>query len=546
MKDESLEIAGLSNDHVPLFAHECAGLYEDDEIPGADDQAEILSQILSSGRPYEGDKEDYNDPTLEKFPSTRDEIISAVRKVETGLNADQVSVESVPLSPVVNAKGSPTAEARSEPRLSDTSPSSYGQQNLSLPPSLTAKQERSRSTTSLQSIDEGAEGAESAEGDKPTEPKSEFIADVVEDSNGVGDTNGIATKNGVETSEKSTVNEIAPLVEQAETADDVIEVAKGVDGNQGTPNEDAVSKTEAASQSKGADAEVNVSAHKPTLASVVTVPSPSVKPSTGFLSPVSDDDEAVVVRNTKRDEEPSKSGYLTPERAATPQPEEPGSPREPAPNTADPVAESDSNFPVLEAGVEHPASASRSPQIVVSRPEETGPDEELLPAAALEERLYENGPADQQSESLKEEAPVTEGTDQSSKGLESSNHNETSGNVEELPVSEAPLDRDSSKSIETSNGREAPVTGNGSSEEGPHNENTATTSATEESQVPTLKKRSVTRPDPANRTGTPISITNSHKEAAKGGNWFSAFLRLIFVDFFGGIVRKITGGGRKT
>lgn len=613
MKDESLEIAGFSNDHepVPLFAHECAGLYEDDEIPGADEQG----QSHASGHPYEDDKEDYNDPTLEKFPSTRDEIISTVRRVETGLNADQVSVEGVPLSPVMNSRGSPPTEARNEPRVSETSPISRGQQNLSLPPSLTAIDERSRSTTSLQSIAEDAEGAESAEESKIAEPQSEFIADVVEKPNGLHNTTTeIAEKIEAKPSEKSTADKVAPMVEQAETADEVIEVAHEAEGDQGKdigvtsrdlsaaveltlgaedtastielptanqdiasvieqkngaygststdldtekvqriesddivrPNGEAGSDEDAAPKSKVNDADVILSAHKPALESVVTVPSPSVKPNTALLSPVSDDDEAIVVKVTK-DEEKTKSGYLTPERAATPQPEEPGSPREPAPNTADPVAESDSESPVPQAEVEGLVTEPRSPQIVVSTPEETRLDEELLPAATLSEALDESGPADQDSESLKkDEVPAAESDQQISRESENSDDIGTSSNGEDHSAAKAPLDSKSSIGLQSSNDREAPATVNGSGEAAPHSANTATTSATEESQASTMKKRSVARPDPADRSGTPISITDSHKEAAKGGNWFSAFLRLIFIDFFGGFVRKITGGGRKT
>lgn len=570
MKDESLEIAGFSNDHepVPLFAHECAGLYEDDEVPGADEQG----PNLSSGRSYEGHKEDYDDPTLERFPSTRDEIISTVRKVETGLNEDQVSVEGVPLSPVVNARGSPTAEARDEPRASETSTAPRGQQQLSLPPSLTGTEEPSRSSISLQSIAEGAEGAESAEEDEPAELKSEYIADVVEKSNGVDGITEAKEKTDVDPSENSAANKIDSKVEQAETADEVIEVAQDAEGGQvedfGVTSTDlgkekaqqsesddivhadgkARPEKDAAADSKVIDAEVKPSARKPAVESVITVPSPSVSPNTGLLSPVSDDDEAVIVKTTKGEEKgTTKSGYLTPDRAATPQPEEPGSPREPAPNTANPVAESDSNSRVLDSQVEGPASEPRSPQILVSEPEEIRPDEELLPAATLAEPLDESRPVDQDSDGLKQEgSPAVEGSSQSLKGIDASDNIETSSNVEEAPAPKAPLEGNSYKDASIANNSEASATVNSSGETGPHSEDTATASAREESQSSTLKKRSVARPDPADRTGTPVSITDSHKEAAKGGNWFSAFLRLIFIDFFGGFVRKITGGGRKT
>lgn len=560
MKNESLEIAGFSNDHepVPLFAHECAGLYEDDEIPGADEQG----QSSSGSRHYGDDKEDYDDPTLERFPSTREEIISTVRKVETGLNADQVSVEGVPLSPVVHARGSPTAEVRNEPRALETSPTSRGQQHLALPPSLEATEERSRSTSSLHSIAEDAEGVEGDEEEKPAEPQSEYIADVVEKSNGVDDSAEIDNKTITELSETSTADEIAPVVEQAETADDVIKVAQQAEGDQtkqvelSDANLPAVvesvpavediasvveipptSEKEIGIDLKTSGAEPSLIAQKPALESLVTVPSPSVKPDTALLSPGTDDDEAVVVKSTKGEEQSAKSGYLTPERAATPQLEEPGSPREPAPNTADPVAE-----PILEpsvsgAEVEAPLTQPRSPQIVVSKPEGTRTEEELLPAASLGGAVNEGGHADTENDSSKkDDSPGSEGHAQDSpEAGGTSKVAEPNGAHEE-----------SSKDVEVSSDFQSTEAVDNSQEAGSLTENTATTSATEENQVPTLKKRSVARPDPADRTGTPISITDSHKEAAKGGNWFSAFLRLIFIDFFGGFVRKLTGGGRKT
>lgn len=607
MKDESLEIAGFSNDHepVPLFAHECAGLYADDGIPGVDEHG----QSSSSGRDYGDDKEDYDDPTLERFPSTRDEIISTVRKVETGLNADQVSVEGVPLSPVVHARGSPTTEVRNESRASEQTPTSRGQQHLSLPPSLEATDERSRSTTSLHSIAEDAEGVESAEEEKPAEPQSEYIADVVEQSNGVDDSAKIDNKTITESSETSTADEIAPVVEQAETADEVIKVAQKAEGDQSkqieisdaglpavvdsapaaedivpvieTPSEiediasvveqkngadgakstqpdiaqvpglesknilhldPAEAEKEVGLDSKNNDAEPNLAAQKPALESLVTVPSPSVKPDAALLSPVTDDDEAVVVKSTKGEEQSTKSGYLTPERAATPQPEEPGSPREPAPNTADPVAE-----PVLESSVpgaevetpdvEAPLTQPRSPQIVVSKPKETRPEEELLPAASLGEAAEESVHADAGNEATKkDDSPGSEGNAQ---GLQEA------GGTSQVPEPNG-AHEESSKEVEVSSDIRSPGTIDDCQETGSLTENAATTSALEENQVPTLKKRSVARPDPVDRTGTPVSITDSHKEVAKGGNWFSAFLRLIFIDFFGGFVRKFTGGGRKT
>lgn len=690
MKDESLDITGFSNDQepVPLFAHECAGLYEDDEIPGVNEQG----PSSSSSRPYEADKEDYDDPTLERFPSTRHEIMSTVRKVETGLNADQVYLEGVPISPIVHSRSSPTAEARTQLPMSDTSPNSRGQQHLPLPPSLTPMDERSLSTTSLQSIAEDAEGAEE---DGVAEPRSEHIADMVEKSIGADETIETAKETESAPIEKSTTNEIAPVVEQAETEDEVIEAAQDVKGEEikeltstsgdlpvvvdvtaavediasvvelppavhdiasvvelktqfddsthpsTEPDTERVqqaegkdmsalhgraeTENEAAVTLKTTDAETSLSAHKSALDSLVTVPSPLVKPSTGLLSPVSDDDEAVVVKSTKG-KETSESGYLTPERASTPQPEEPESPREPALNTADPVAESGVEHSVLETEIEAPLPEPPSPQIVVSKPEETQTDKQLLPAAILDAARAESDDTNielahdsetfqhrQDSESevsdaspkkikvsndiiaiknievaAAAEAPLNTGSSEHvdpnhaskdsnvPRGIEDSaeveslkndeDHKagtsytdlEASANVERtlnmdpstsdnsLQLSEAngAHEEESSEGVDTSDRIETSATVSGFHGVDSHSESAATTSATEENQTITLKQRSVPRPNPADRTNTPTSITGSHKEAAKGGNWFSAFLRLVFIDFFGGLVRKLYGGGR--
>ncbi len=51
---------------------------------------------------YDVDDADLNDPTLEAFPSGRDDILNTVRRIETGLGEDQSAFEGAPLSPVVS------------------------------------------------------------------------------------------------------------------------------------------------------------------------------------------------------------------------------------------------------------------------------------------------------------------------------------------------------------------------------------------------------------------------------------------------------------
>lgn len=88
---------------APLFAHECIGMYEGEEIPEPHDEHD---DDRGPGSDYDPDEYDLNDPTLERFPSNRDDIIDAVRKLEGGLNEDHADVEGlVPPSPIMGSSG---------------------------------------------------------------------------------------------------------------------------------------------------------------------------------------------------------------------------------------------------------------------------------------------------------------------------------------------------------------------------------------------------------------------------------------------------------
>jgi hypothetical protein len=94
-------ISPPAGDQVPLFAYECFSGPEDDQaVPKAHED------VPSEPR-YSFDEDsaavDMNDPTLERFPSNRDEIMDTVRRMETSLDADQTHFEAVPPSPVVGS-----------------------------------------------------------------------------------------------------------------------------------------------------------------------------------------------------------------------------------------------------------------------------------------------------------------------------------------------------------------------------------------------------------------------------------------------------------
>ncbi|KAK3375013.1 hypothetical protein B0H63DRAFT_481576 [Podospora didyma] len=90
----------------PLFSYECAGLYEDEEDhQGINEPDQIDHHEEGSPKQHETgfDDIDVNDPTLERFPSNREEIIDTVRKIETGLGEDRAVFEAVPPSPIVTS-----------------------------------------------------------------------------------------------------------------------------------------------------------------------------------------------------------------------------------------------------------------------------------------------------------------------------------------------------------------------------------------------------------------------------------------------------------
>lgn len=608
MKDDSLDIAGYSNEPepVPLFAHECAGLYEDDDISGAMD---VEESDTSNIRPHEH-HEDFEDPTLERFPSNKDEIISTVRKVETGLNADQTSVEGVPPSPLFKSRHSSVTDNSSDHSEPNSPTSARGQQNLSLSslPQQSSR-ERSLSATSLHCIAEDIEGDDSenpkseniaATADpaqiveklvKPAKTADEKAADSTAQKPGSAETAEEVTKavpnaKGGQVGETTAASdeihptvevsdaaeeapvETQPVAEQTTSAIDRSHHGEGAEGHQiidskadeiAPPVEKAETADEAIQVAKEAEGEATLTPQKPSLASLITVPSHSTKATTGLLSPVSDEDEAVVLRNGKakaKNDESSRPGYLTPERAATPKPEEPGSPREPPPNAADPdpVPEYDVKNGILKSELVSALSEPRSPQIVVSRAEETQPDENLLPAPSLGENGFEESETNKNEEASQTiSKPKDAGDIKIVLADENSKYHAEDSNGVGVPRAgetaecvEAAKDADSSQDAPTAREVETVPHVSKLQETSHHTVIAGTSSAFEDSQPGSLKKRSVAKPNPTDRTDTPNSITETHREAAKGGNWFSAFFRLIFIDLVGGFVSRLCGGRRKT
>lgn len=424
------------------MADECAGLHEDDEIPGVPED-EQRAEIVN-GNTHDRAKEDFEDPTLERFPSSRTEILAAVRKVETGLNANQTLNEGVPPSPIFRTRTRSTGDSNGEQQSPEASPvSSKGSQHLPLPVQpRESLSERSLSAVSLGSIAEDDEA------------------------------------------DAATAEQIAPIVEQAETADEAIKVAKDAEGVV------ALDPVKSASRP------------------VVTVPSPSAKNNNDLISPVSDEDEAVVMKDGKskdKTEENGEPGHLTPESAMNPKPEESDSPSEPAPNTAKPDEDA----------------------VPVAEPEQAGSPSETAPNTAK---------PDEEAAPVTEPEPLTMPVPPSPKIVVSK--------AEDIQPQEA-LDEATSSNENGHKDIQAPSSGAGQDEVGPQSEPAATSSAIEDSQ-PSLKKRSAPQSESRDQSGTPAQIHDNDWDAAKNGNWFSAFFRLIFVDWVGGFVTRLCGSRRKT
>ena len=89
---------------TPLFAHENFGAYEcvddglDHETAGLGLSA-TETRSRSSSKDFALDDIDINDPTIEKFPSDRGSVIDTLRKIQSSLSEDMVSVEAAPVSP---------------------------------------------------------------------------------------------------------------------------------------------------------------------------------------------------------------------------------------------------------------------------------------------------------------------------------------------------------------------------------------------------------------------------------------------------------------
>ncbi len=156
----------------PLFSHEAVGMYdlgEDEQV--SDMNGESHHEPVSPDEELDPDKVDINDPSLERFPSNREEIIDTVRKLETGLNEDQASFEGAPLSPVIGSSRRGTEDFTADFLLSPLPVSPVvprAARHLGVPRSPRGSISSAHSSTqSLQAIDEADEPSPAEETRNP-------------------------------------------------------------------------------------------------------------------------------------------------------------------------------------------------------------------------------------------------------------------------------------------------------------------------------------------------------------------------------------------
>ncbi|KAI0389919.1 hypothetical protein F5Y17DRAFT_472361 [Xylariaceae sp. FL0594] len=139
-----------SDEHVsPLFSHEVF-ISTDEEQALGDEQADAQqeSHAGSSENPDESSV-NFDDPALEHFPSDRDSIIAAVRRLSMSVRPDPTTVDVAPMSPMFKpSEGmSPSTESGSCAIDDATSPTQLGRPSAA----------HGASRTSLQSIAENEE-----------------------------------------------------------------------------------------------------------------------------------------------------------------------------------------------------------------------------------------------------------------------------------------------------------------------------------------------------------------------------------------------------
>ena len=426
-----------THDGPPMFAYECVGVYQNETVPHEDLHAPEHDR--SGGVDYDLDDFDLKDPTLERFPSNRDEILETVRRIETGLDEDRPYFEGVPPSPVVGPGLSlhdfGVDQLSSSPSVSPVMPRAVKRLEIPRVPQGSESPERSQSIVSLHSIVEES-GADEEE-DLLSGPRGVPYRPAARDRTSSDEDEGISLKGSTR------------LVKNANDT-----AASGQATPQRTPSPDAPHNLGERRPNAKPPAPVGGRASKETAE-----------------SPGEDDSTTVNPENPK---------------AASPR------------------------------IVVHEAESLRNGGDASSVPKPTGAEDETVEANAAATSTSETPQDPQASDNKSTKRQQREDANTRHAAHDDANQGPTApGKLPVAPEAADAADTANSTSIETSDTR------------------------TETHVVQRSGAGSA-----AQRAATPTSIHSAGLGAAKDGNWVKTFLRLVFVDWIGGFIRRLFGGGR--
>ncbi|KAK3692936.1 hypothetical protein B0T22DRAFT_436155 [Podospora appendiculata] len=451
----------------PLFAHEAVGMYDTEavEVP-SENEAEEKPADETPGKDYNADSIDVNDPTLEPFPSSRDEIIDTVRKLETGLDEDRVAFEGAPLSPVFGSLRPGSEDIAGDVFLAPPVMASpvvpRPTRHLEVPRSPLSSAHSS--SLSLQSISEAEDEAED-EGEQPSGPEASRFPPAIL----------------LAPPHKKTRSTLKPP-----TTDEDEGIAWKEIISPGTPTPEDEAKADGSAKTEG-----------------TLTPADPPEPEDDILKTRG---QLTLENAAKAEDTPTleDSGHLGKQDVAA-------SERDLSQVLRDTAALEASEFPAWNRPSEpenagRPAQEQKAPE--TTEPEETSRGESQSPRIVAD---------------LADEAE------------DSSSHIKTNGGIRNTEA-EAGADADADATEATDSG----VSDVGAS------------TAVENGHSGEIRKRAG-QPEAGHgessqgeRPSTPASMHSTGVKGDRGGNWFRAFVRLLFVDLIGGFLSRLCGNRRQT
>jgi hypothetical protein len=455
---------------------------------------------------YDPDNIDLNDPTLERFPSNREEIIDVVRKLEGGLNEDQSDVEGlVPPSPIVGPSGPQNHDMLgdflvSSPVVASPIIAGRGSRLLGLPgrSSLGSISSDRLSAASLGSISEAEE--EETEGDDelsvpiiltPKPGKHQSKDDVTSPTR--EDDEGIVMRSGDDKPRGG-----SPI-------DDPEPQASGADNSSSDPIGEPQTERDAPSSA----AKPTIEFEEPSDNSGTQTPAPRAPENAGKRNK-----QSQFQRTDRTTRSVSANAWAAAVQA-----------KDVATNK-EMMAHREAQDQALQAQGLTPEDV-QAPIKDTWRPTKLDDDGRRKNEKA--QQTYHatkapggNKPSEPPTSPTEHHQPASDDGQTASPDIVLQTAEET-GQSSKSPSQ-------TSKSTDDNAGEDAATA------------TAKSTGADTGAQSSQLKKRTA-GPE---RTGTPISIHDTGIQAAKSGNWFRSFFRMIFVDWIGGLIRNLFGGKRDT